>query len=229
MKSWILWILPIASAFAQQAAVKAESAAIYPRQQISEETVSTLKRGDLVFVEFAINSPDGEWCQVRHLKGDARGYMRCVQLDRKRDETTYILVQTEVSPAPEAGKATPAAGEDRHQVKYVVEGNGLTMLTYQNESGRTEQTTVDLPWTLVLNGKRGKFLYLAAHKQPIPRRRLCEQSDNVMRPDDCFDYERLLRQSFLPIKTTIFLDERVFKTAETNARYGVVSIGGSIP
>lgn len=224
MKLWIVWMLPMASAFAQQAAVKAESAAIYPRQQVSAETVALLKRGDLVFVEFAVNSPDGEWCQVHQLKGGAKGYMRCVQLDRKRDETTYIRVQTAVSPAPQI-----APGDDQHRVKYVVEGNGLTLLTYQNEAGRTEQKTVDLPWTLVINGKRGKFLYLAAHKQPIARRRVCERSDNMMRPEDCFDYDRLLRQSLLPIKATIFLDERVFQTAETNARYGVVSIGGSIP
>lgn len=67
------------------------------------------------------------------------------------------------------GKITRAIANDLSRpttlpsVRYVVTGSAMEAnLTYQNESGGTEEQKVHLPWRLEMHNPPGEFLYLAA-------------------------------------------------------------------
>lgn len=59
-----------------------------------------------------------------------------------------------------------SSGIHPRQVTYSVTGTEINRasITYQNESGGTEQREVDLPWTSGFPGRRGQFLYISAQK-----------------------------------------------------------------
>jgi hypothetical protein len=86
-------------------------------------------------------------------------------------------------------------------VTYEVIGSGTVGLTFQNESGGTEQKTVSLPWTLVLRARHGAFLYLAAQKQ----------------------------QERGTIRAAIYVNGQPIQSAEANSSYGIASVSGSVP
>ena len=52
-----------------------------------------------------------------------------------------------------------------YKVTYRVDGKGVASLTYRNQTGGTEQHTVELPWTLEFDGRYGEFLYLSAQNK----------------------------------------------------------------
>lgn len=68
--------------YAERATIKVGAAPVYSHQRGSkEEIVTSLKRGDVVFVEFSISSPEGDWCKVREAAGTkVEGYMLCADL-----------------------------------------------------------------------------------------------------------------------------------------------------
>lgn len=231
------------AALAQRATVKVESATIYKHPRVSEdEIIGTLKSGTPINIIFAARSAKSEWCEVCELAGTFHGYMDCAQLARGAADPQYVEVtnprpldeygspvQRELSTpvVPAIAATNPPPGEEWHQVRYAVEGGGLAFLTYRNASGGTEQMTVDLPWKLKFQAVTGDFLYVSAQKQPIRRRRECE-TESILRPDSCFAYDRLLQQSFLPVKATIFLDERTLQTAQSGGPYGIATVSGTI-
>jgi len=87
-------------------------------------------------------------------------------------------------------------------VKYTVRG-GATMasLTYQNESGGTEQKDVVLPWPLAFHAKQGAFVYLSVQKK--------------------FESANL--------EAVITVNGKILQQAESTPPYGIASVSGSVP
>ena len=119
MKAYLCFALLAAGAAAaeQLATVNEETAPVYSHQQRSEdEIVKSLKRGDVVSIEFSIAGEGGEWCAVSEPDGRTRlGYMLCRHL--RRDpvrEERVIPVSPQAAPtnAPNApavsGQGSPA-------------------------------------------------------------------------------------------------------------------------
>lgn len=53
-----------------------------------------------------------------------------------------------------------------YQVKYLVLGStNHASLTYENETGNTEQRTVKVPWEMSFTASRGQFLYVSAQNE----------------------------------------------------------------
>lgn len=91
---------------------------------------------------------------------------------------------------------------DGRSVKYEVRGSAVSAsLTYQNQSGGTDQKTANLPWTLVFKGQRGAFVYISAQNQR--------------------DYGRLY--------VAIYVDSQLMQQAESNSPYGIASASGQLP
>lgn len=88
------------------------------------------------------------------------------------------------------------------QAKYSVTGYGQASLTYQNQSGGTEQQTVELPWMLNLSPRPGSFLYISAQKQ---------QGGS--------DF----------IRVAIYIDGNKVQEAESNSAYGIAQASGRMP
>jgi len=60
----------------------------------------------------------------------------------------------------------PVAIAETRRVTYLVNGSSnRASLTYRNQSGGTEQNTVQLPWTLELRLSPGAFAYVSAQNQ----------------------------------------------------------------
>jgi hypothetical protein len=88
------------------------------------------------------------------------------------------------------------------RITYSVAGTEtLASLTYQNESGGTEQRDVAVPWKLELTATHGAFLYLAAQKH----------------------------NRFGTIRVAILVNGQTLQAAESNAEYGIASVSGSVP
>ena len=89
----------------------------------------------------------------------------------------------------------------KKKIVYTVEGTaGSASLTYQNESGGTNQKTVSLPWRYGFEAKSGTFLYLSAQKQS--------------------EYGTLV--------TKILVDGEEVQSADTNSDYGIASVNGRL-
>jgi hypothetical protein len=106
-----------AAAAGQLATVNEETAPVYSRQQLSEEkVVKSLKRGDVVSIEFSIAGEGGEWCAVSERDGRTRlGYMLCRHLRRdpvRAERVIPVSPQAAPSNAPNApavsGQRSPA-------------------------------------------------------------------------------------------------------------------------
>jgi hypothetical protein len=109
-------------------------------------------------------------------------------------------------PAPaRSGPMYPAPPTER-RVRYEVWLNTLCLhcqasLTYRDASGRTEQVTVSLPWTLDFSAQVQQFVYLSAQKT-----------------------ERIGE-----IECTIYLDGVPLKKAITTAPFGIATVSGAVP
>jgi len=93
---------------------------------------------------------------------------------------------------------------ERNKVTYTVTGTDASMiagLTYQNESGGSEQKTVLLPWTLEFTARNHAFLYVSAQKQ----------GENGT------------------IRASINVDGDVIQKAEANSSYGIATVSGRAP
>lgn len=88
-----------------------------------------------------------------------------------------------------------ALTSERHKVTYRVDGSGSASLTYENESGGTEQHTVRLPWTLTFEGRSGEYLYLSAQGQ-----------------------------EYASLTTSISVDGRVVKDASSSGDYSIATV-----
>jgi hypothetical protein len=65
-------------------AVKADSATVFARMSENSEAVKTLKKGDLITVEFEIEGADGAWCGiVEEGRTTITGYIQCKYLEQR--------------------------------------------------------------------------------------------------------------------------------------------------
>jgi hypothetical protein len=97
------------------------------------------------------------------------------------------------------------APPELRRVTYTVQDfsfdNNPVELTYQNQSGGTEQRKVSMPWNLEIKARSGAFLYLSAQKQG----------------------ERGT------IHATIYIDGQVLQQADSDSPYGIASVSGRVP
>jgi hypothetical protein len=78
----------------------------------------------------------------------------------------------------------------------------VASLTYQNESGGTDQIVVQLPWTLELKDqKAGRFEYLSAQK----------------------------KETYLLIHVAIFVDGQLLQQANATGDFGIATASGQVP
>lgn len=100
----------------------------------------------------------------------------------------------------------------RHRITYLVNGgafdgvvNGASphyaTLTYQNESGGTEQKTVKLPWALEWRIESPHFLYLSAQKTG---------------------------ESGI-VHVAVYCDGQLLQEAESTSEYGIATASGRVP
>ena len=88
-------------------------------------------------------------------------------------------------------------------VVYEVTGSGASAdLTYENQTGNTEQRTVPVPWKQTLTVPAGSFLYVSA-----------QSADDGTRTIGC----------------TISVNGRVLETAESRGRFVIATCSGSAP
>jgi hypothetical protein len=110
-----------------------------------------------------------------------------------------------------------------HEVKYVVDAGqpeytliypSKATLTYRNETGGTEQTSVVVPWELKMKCPRGSFLYISAQKGQEPW-------DHVPRGVKLWHNKA--------IHVAVYVDGHILQQAESTAAYGVASASGQVP
>ena len=92
-----MWCLLLA------ALVKQDGALVYREMSAESELVATLRAGDRVNVEYAVNGERGAWCKV------AQGFVNCEALDRSTENPPRYQASTEKpAAAAEARKMPPA-------------------------------------------------------------------------------------------------------------------------
>ena len=77
----------------------------------------------------------------------------------------------------------------------------LVSLTYQNESGGTEQRTIVTPWKLEFKAQRNAFVYISAQK----------------------------RHEAGAVRTAIYVNGLLLQEAESTSEYGIATVSGSVP
>jgi len=74
------------AAIRPNAAVKADALAVYSDMRTSSKTVSSLKKGDAVVVDFEFKTSAEKWCRVKLPAAKVRlGYVQCAGLERKEE------------------------------------------------------------------------------------------------------------------------------------------------
>lgn len=102
------------------------------------------------------------------------------------------------SPSRQSLPAAPTT----HTVRYYVGGTAQTAdITIENETGGTEQKTIDIPWDTTFSAERGQFVYVSA------------QSND--------DAERL-------VNCKIEVDGEILESAESRGRFVIASCSGSV-
>ena len=68
---------------ASQATVKSDSLTVFSRTSSKSETVKTLRKGDVVTVEFELEGTEGAWCGIiEEGQTSISGYVQCQYLER---------------------------------------------------------------------------------------------------------------------------------------------------
>jgi hypothetical protein len=95
---------------AGRAVVSGDSVNLYSKMSAQSVVIRSLRQGDVVSVDFVVNSPEGAWCAVRETGPSARaGYIQCQDLSRERH-----VAPPEAAPAerpPEAPSVPSSAQE----------------------------------------------------------------------------------------------------------------------
>lgn len=69
---------------AGRATVKRDGVPLYAQMATSSEVVTTLKRGAVVMLDFALTGPEGSWCYITMSgRTKSQGYVRCEDLVRQ--------------------------------------------------------------------------------------------------------------------------------------------------
>jgi hypothetical protein len=72
---------------AGQAKVKSESLTVFSRTSSKSEIVKTLRRGDVVTVEFELEGTEGAWCGIiEEGQASISGYVQCQYLERQTEQ-----------------------------------------------------------------------------------------------------------------------------------------------
>ncbi len=96
------------------ATVKTDTLAVYMEMRASSPVVSTLKKGDVVIVDYEFKSADERWCTVRNPAEKNRlGYVHCDALERKERRAFGNAPGTDSSPVsgPAASSRTPRSAK----------------------------------------------------------------------------------------------------------------------
>jgi hypothetical protein len=127
--------------------------------------------------------------------------------------------------ADEERHSSTASSQGRlHEVRYVVDAGepefkiifpSRANLTYRNETGGTEQTSVAVRWELKMQCPAGFIPYIAAQKGEEP-----------------WDHVPMTDKSGLwhnkAIHVAVYVDGRLVQQAESSAPYGVASASGEV-
>jgi len=75
-----------------------------------------------------------------------------------------ILARSCLGGGEGGSRSSYSSAPNTYKVVYEVTGENPTKagLTYENDSGNTEQRDVSLPWTYEFTAQRGQFLYISA-------------------------------------------------------------------
>lgn len=118
---------------------------------------------------------------------------------------TFLFVLLLLMPSSNGGASSSSkkstTSSATYKATYHVAGSASeASLTYQNESGGTDQKKVSLPWTYSFNGSPGDFLYLSAQNE----------------------------KDYGTVTAEIKLNGKTVQSAETNDDYGIASVSGRI-
>src|SRR4030067_2456208 len=68
---------------ASQATLKSDSLTVFSRTSSTSEMVKTLRKGDVVTVEFELEGTEGAWCGIiEERQTSISGYVQCQYLER---------------------------------------------------------------------------------------------------------------------------------------------------
>jgi tetratricopeptide (TPR) repeat protein len=111
--SLVLWISPGRaqnSGAAPNATVKRDALAVYSDMRTSSATVSSLKKGDQVVVDFEFKTSAEKWCRVKLASQKTRlGYVQCAGLDRKEEAASARSPATGTGTSRAAVSSLPLA------------------------------------------------------------------------------------------------------------------------
>lgn len=108
-----------------QTTVKSESLPVYSKTDTSSTIVQTLKKGDVVVIEFSILGEDKiEWCSIhKPAQNTTSGYVRCESLARP-PATKPVAVPVQATPAQ---PTVPGAGQQAAPPGYWEPGHKETL------------------------------------------------------------------------------------------------------
>ncbi len=97
------------------AATKNAELPVYSRMDRTSSVLHTLKRGDLVEIDFVVRTPEGAWCGVTEIGGrKTSGFVRCEHLERRPTRPSEPLHLTE-EPAPKPMAKVPEPEVEREK------------------------------------------------------------------------------------------------------------------
>ena len=163
----------------------------------------------------ALRKEGREWVNVEEEKRKKReedeARARQIQLERERDQQK-LRAEREAEEAARRARESEwererqrainyAKGNGLYVIEYVVEGSASSAgLTYNNETGGTEQQKVPLPWRKLITVSRGYFAYISAQNQG----------------------------AYGSITVTILLNGVPVKSSKSSGEYGIASASGRI-
>ena len=112
------------------ASVKSETSEVHTSMSKASKVLLSLKKGELVTVQFDILTSDGSWCYIKAMApSGTSGYVVCRDLERapQREEQFSILPPTETASLPEA-EALPAPGGEAEALFKAVRRGDLSVV-----------------------------------------------------------------------------------------------------
>jgi hypothetical protein len=114
-----------------------------------------------------------------------------------------LIIVIGVAIAFSGGRSSSGAPpvKSSYTITYRITGNAMqASLTYENETGDTEQKTVNVPWDKTFTAAPGTFVYIAAQNE----------------------------RDFGTIKCEILIDNVVVKQATSNGAYAIATCSGRL-
>ena len=94
-----------------QATVNSESLTVFSRASSKSEIVKTLRKGDVVNVEFELEGTDGSWCGIiEEGQTSISGYVQCQYLNRQpQQKKSWTSLNSSGDRERNSGKPSPSA------------------------------------------------------------------------------------------------------------------------